>query len=149
MTVAGAGGIGLICGPWGTGKTLLACDAATSWGVAMQRTVRYATARSLIAEARTSWADKKAPSESKVIEKISRIGLLIIDEMMERRGTADEHLILFDVINRRYGDMRPTLIITNEKPKAACESLGPSIADRIKDGGAVIEFDGQSRRGRS
>ena len=51
----------------------------------------------------------------------------------------DENRIAFEVISKRYGDMKDKIFIANQERRAFLESVGPSIVSRITELGAVID----------
>ena len=73
--------------------------------------------------------------------------LLILDEVGHQHGSDAERLTLFDVINARYEQCRPTLLITN----LSLSGLREYLDDRpwrfcSEGGGRVLVFDWQSQR---
>lgn len=143
---AAAGGLVVLHGPVGTGKTHIAaalcCWAARSCG----KTVRYRRFADLISQIRDeAYAD--GGSEARPIADLTRLGLLVIDEVDKRRWTDDEDLWLGRVIDHRYGERRPTMLIANLTAEGICDALGPAIVDRMHERGALVELGGPSQRG--
>ena len=58
-------------------------------------------------------------TERQVIADFARPDLLILDEIGRQHGTDTERLIIFDVINARYLQNKPSILITNRH----CQSL--------------------------
>ena len=63
-----------------------------------------------------------------------------------QRGTEDEQVILFDVLNRRYRENKPTILLTNLGGKGLTEFLGPRIIDRLKEKAVFVPFRWDSYR---
>lgn len=73
--------------------------------------------------------------------------LLILDEVGVQFGTDYEKVIITDIINRRYNDMRPTIILSNLDELELCDYLGARVMDRMfEGGGGVIAFGWDSYR---
>ncbi|MFY4709932.1 ATP-binding protein [Burkholderia glumae] len=129
----------------GTGKSHLAIAAAM---VVMQRhTAMYINALDMIRMVRATWRRDSEVSESTVLADLSSVALLVIDEVGMQYGTEGEQVILFDVINRRYRDLMPTILLTNLGVKGMKEFLGERSFDRTREGGIWVAFDWDSYRG--
>jgi DNA replication protein DnaC len=62
-------------------------------------------------------------------------------------GSTSEQNLLFDVINERYNNRLPTLLLSNLTQAEVVAVLGERVIDRLReDGGKVITFDWQSAR---
>jgi DNA replication protein DnaC len=85
-------------------------------------------------------------TENDIVRELSRTKLLVIDELQERSESAWENRLLTHIIDKRYGDERPTLLISNLTAAELTASLGDSITDRMRQGGGMIEITGQSHR---
>lgn len=140
----------------GSGKTHLACAIAMH----LQRhghTATFLTVLEAIRKVRASWKSKTSDDEDVVLRQFSSIDLLVLDEVGVQYGTEAEQTTLFEIINRRYQDLRPTILISNlppdsEDPQARTLRmyLGARAYDRLREGGGrIIPFDWQSYRGRA
>lgn len=135
-------------GERGTGKSHLALAAAQQ--VMARGTAMYARTGDLIRRVRATWRRDSEQSEDEVLALLSTgIDLLVIDEVGMQRGTEDEQLILFDIIDRRYADLRPTILLTNLEGREFAEFLGPRIMDRLRERAIFVPFKWQSYRGRA
>lgn len=143
-----AGTFMVLGGERGTGKSHLAIAAAQQ---VMQRgTAMYARAADLIRRVRSTWRRDSDQSEEEVLALLSTgIDLLVIDEVGMQRGTEDEQIILFDILDRRYADLRPTILLTNLEGKEFAEFLGPRIMDRLRERAVFVPFKWESYRGRA
>ncbi len=144
----GANGAGLIfCGKLGTGKTHLALSIARE--VARTgRECRYVNLLDLIRYIRASWKDG-GNEEGEILYRISNYDLLIIDEIGVQNGTENEKTMLFDIINSRYENMLPTIIISNLSTTEISTLISERSVDRITEGGGgTLVFDWGSYRNR-
>ena len=64
-------------------------------------------------------------------------------------GTEGEQVILFDIINRRYQDQMPMILLTNQSKEGFKQYLGDRAFDRLREAGRWVAFDWESHRGRS
>jgi len=134
-------------GDRGTGKSHLAIAAAQQ--VMSRGTAMYSRAADIIRRVRATWRRDSDQSEDEVLSLLSTgIDLLVIDEVGMQRGTEDEQIILFDVLDRRYADLRPTILLTNLDGREFAEFLGPRIMDRLRERAVFIPFKWESYRSR-
>jgi len=143
-----AGTFLVLGGERGTGKSHLAI--ASSAAVMARGTAMYTRAGDLIRRVRGTWRRDSDQSEEEVLKLYSvGLDLLIIDEVGLQRGTEDEQLILFDILDRRYAELRPTILLTNLEGPAFAEFLGPRIMDRLRERAVFVPFKWASYRGRA
>lgn len=136
----------MFVGSTGTGKTMLAI------GIARHvhdkgRTVRYATVWQAISRVKDSWAKSATESEAAVVAELAGCDLLVLDEVGIQYGTDFENNLLFSILNERYNNRRPTILISNLNQEGVTKFLGERIIDRMReDGGRVIPFVWPSHR---
>lgn len=132
-------------GKAGTGKTHLALSIAQEVMNAGY-TATYLNAMDIIRMIRDTWRKDSDKSETDVLNLLGRIDLLIIDEVGVQRGTDDEQMLLFDVINRRYSDMMPIILLTNLGTKGFSEFITERSYDRLRENGTWVSFEWGSYR---
>ena len=140
------GGLVALIGNRGTGKTRMAAECVRD--VCPQQ-AHYTTAMGLFLRIRATYNKSRGEigeSESEVIREISKIPLLVIDEIQERGGTAWEDRLLTHIIDKRYGAERATILIANLTQSGLVDSIGDSITSRLFETGGIIEFTGPSFR---
>lgn len=134
-----------LCGNVGTGKTHLAAaivNQLTDNGYSAQ----YISLITLVKAIKDSWSNPET-SEREIMRQLERVDLLVLDEIGVQYGTDTEKLILFELINARYEDMKPTVIVSNLKPDDLKDYVGERVFDRLKEGGApVLGFGWESAR---
>lgn len=140
-------GRGLVfIGAPGTGKSHLAASIALHL-IDGRRWVQYISCMSLIRAVRDTWRSDSEVSEAKVLRRFGQeIDLLIIDEVGVQYGTDSEQNILFEILDRRYGEMRPTVILTNQKKEGLKKYVGDRIYDRLTETSRMVVFDWSSYR---
>lgn len=139
----------ILMGTVGTGKTHL----SVAIGLDLLRqdlSVKYLTIGRLIRGVRESWNDREKTEEQIYSNLSYKFELLIIDEIGVQNCTDNERNILFEVINGRYEDKRPTILVSNLNPTDLTAMVGQRIMDRIAEGGGNrIVFDWESYRQRA
>nr|WP_306464609.1 ATP-binding protein [Providencia stuartii] len=131
----------LLCGTPGTGKTHLAVSIARAVVEEYQQFVFITTAARIIRAFRRTWDGHSEFSELDVLAKYCEQDLLIIDEIGVQYGTDSERNILFEVINNRYEDLLPTILVSNLPVAELSEMLGERTVDRLLQGGTVLTFN--------
>jgi DNA replication protein DnaC len=106
----------------------------------------YTTAMGLFLRIRATYGKGAGETEAEVIREISKIPLLVIDEIQERGGTAWEDRLLTHIIDKRYGAERATILIANLTEAGLADSIGDSITSRLFETGGIIELTGPSFR---
>ena len=138
----------LVGGP-GTGKTHLACAI-------LSRIIRdgYSGLFLTISEGlrliRSTYSPGAERTEIQVFEMLTSPDLLVLDEVGVAIGNeTTRRAMLFDVLNARYGELRPTILIGNLTAAKMEAYLGERIIDRLLElGSATVPFTWPSHRGR-
>ncbi len=137
----GTGFLVSLLGDRWTGKTMMACRLARHHAARDPKfTARYVRAAEFFIAIKDSYR-QDGPSESTQISSFASPEFLVIDELNERSDTRWEDMMLTLLIDKRYSDMKDTLVISNHTPDAFKESVGPSIYRRLVDTGGQIKCD--------
>jgi len=140
------GGGLILQGQPGTGKTHLACAIANQV-ITNGASARFTTVMQLVRAIRATWKRDSEQSEDEILQSIIGYDLLIIDEIGVQYETESEKLILFDVLNGRYENEKPTILLTNLVGQELNACIGERNVDRIQEGGgATISFTWGSYR---
>lgn len=140
-------GAGLILsGLPGTGKSHLA-GAALQALLPME--VRYLTCLDLIRAVRETWRRDSEKTEGQVLRYLERLDLLVIDEVGVQYGTDGEQTVLFEVLDRRYREVRPTMLLTNQDKAGFKGFVGERTFDRLAETCRWVPFDWPSYRPRA
>jgi DNA replication protein DnaC len=133
-------------GTQGTGKNHLAVAIARTV-LGMGRSVLQVTAHGLILRLRQTWKkNDDGPSEAEVLRQFAAADLLIIDEIGKHFGGQADEVHLFEVINHRYLDLKPTIVISNESPQGIEKFIGIAAYDRLCERGLLLDFNWPSYR---
>jgi hypothetical protein len=157
--IVATGGIVAFLGKRGPGKTQMAAEIARAgdWphdkrafkdGQAQDKrqTATYTRAMDLFLRLRAANHRDAKTTEKAILDELRGVGLLVIDEFQERGESDWENRIITHLIDCRYADQRPTIIIANLTREEAAASLSPSVKDRIRENGQPFVFDWPSFR---
>jgi DNA replication protein DnaC len=100
----------------------------------------------MVRSVRSTWRKGSERSEADVLDTLGRVRLLVVDEIGVGYGGDSEQVILFDVIDRRYRDMRPTILISNQDRAGFTQAVGERTFDRLTETARWIAFDWPSYR---
>ncbi|MBA4285448.1 MAG: hypothetical protein C0434_07945 [Xanthomonadaceae bacterium] len=132
-----------IMGPVGTGKTALSCAlvrAACERGVV----ARYCRTVDLRDRTRAAWDG--SGSEANAMAWFTAPRILVVDEIGLGGATASDVERLHAMLDRRYMDAVPTVIVTNLDSDGIRAAIGERARDRLRDGATTIRLLGESRR---
>lgn len=142
--VVGNGSLGwrvlMLVGEPGTGKTLMACELAERLIENSLMSARYVTAMQMLGEIKAAYS-QEGKSEASEIQKFAEYDLLVLDEIDRMRGTDNDRLLLEEVVNRRYNDEKPMLVISNKLRDQLAEYVGDRVSSRFHENGLVVSFD--------
>lgn len=144
-----AGRCMIFMGTVGTGKTHLAVSIArhvlNSGGTAM-----FTRAHEAVSRVMETYRRDSQQSERQVLDMFRRPDLLIIDEIGRQRGTDNERMMLFEIINRRYDDVKPTIIISNMDKAGIERYMDEATIDRLRERkGVAVLCDWESYRSKA
>lgn len=141
-------GTGLVMtGSCGTGKNHLAVSMAKQIIRDHLADVEITDVMRLTREVKSTWHNGAERTESEVLNRFATLDLLIIDEVGVQFGTPAELAILQEVVNARYENILPTILISNLTFDQLKAFVGDRIVDRVTDGGTNrMVFDWQSYR---
>ena len=136
----------IFCGKPGTGKTHLAAGVLNEILTQGYGGV-YSTVIEAVRRVKETWSRASETTEREALRRFIVPDLLVLDEVGVQFGSEAERLILFEIINGRYENMMPTLLMSNLGISGVEENLGPRAVDRLREnGGRVVMFDWESYR---
>jgi DNA replication protein DnaC len=136
----------ILIGKPGTGKSHLCCGIISA--LCQNYKVRRIDLPDLIREIRATWTRDHGKREETVLDYYGSLDLLIIEEIGTGAGSDDERAKIFQVVNRRYEAMLPTVLVSNLDMDALKKEIGERVIDRMREGSrSLVVFDWQSHRG--
>lgn len=130
----------------GTGKTHLACAIASAV-IDTGHSALFTTVLDAMRSIKRSYDRDAGISETDAVMELVKPSLLVLDEVGADLGTDHSKVLLFDLMNKRYEHMRPTIILTNLDAAALREYCGDRIMDRLREGGGrLVTFTWDSHR---
>ena len=137
----------IMTGGVGTGKTHLAIATAYSVIYDHKMTAKYTSIDRVLIAIKSSFNKGSGISQQGIYDALRKPDLLILDEIGAQHASEFEKLVMFDLINSRYEDMKPTLLISNLGIKEVIECVGDRVIDRLREnGGKSFVFDWNSHR---
>jgi len=135
------------CGSPGTGKTHLACAIANRI-LADGFTALFITTAAAVRRVKLTWRSDSEKTEQQAFNSFLSPDLLILDEVGAQWGSDAEKLILFEIINERYQNRIPTILISNLNERELADVITARALDRLRDdGGVAVGFMWPSYRG--
>lgn len=141
------GGLLALVGTRGSGKTQLSVGLARAWVMGGRGTAWYTRADDMFDAMRREFDDDG--KQGKALAKLVRTGLLVIDELADRVDSAFETRELNRLIDKRYANQIPTVLIANLTPADFTKSIGASATSRMQEGGRILVMDGESYRAKA
>lgn len=136
----------ILCGNVGNGKTHLAIGVAHEI-IKQQCYPLFVSTINAIRHIKDTWRKDSEISESRAIQDFIKPDLLILDEVGVQHGSETERLILFDIINGRYNQQKPSILISNLSLEELPRFLGKRVFDRLREsGGMAVPFTWASYR---
>ncbi|EOL9120196.1 ATP-binding protein [Enterobacter ludwigii] len=128
----------------GTGKNHLAAAIGNAL-IAQQKSVLIITVADLMTEFKAGFNGGK--SESKLMDEMTNLDLLVLDEVGVQMYSQYEKVILHQIIDRRTAMMKPVGILTNLNSDELKQAIGERAFDRLQMGGGLwVIFDWGSYR---
>lgn len=139
------GGYGLLFyGNPGTGKSHLAISIIKA--LLPQAAGLYTRVPDMIGYIRAQWHPDSETSSYAAIRRYVDLDLLVLDELGVQSGSINEQTLLFEVIDARLSENRPTIFLSNLAPVDLVPIIGERLVDRIKGKCVAQRFSGESRR---
>ena len=144
LPAAMSDGLLILIGPTGRGKTVIAAWLASQRIHSKKGAGKFLTAIGLLDRIKQCWSRKE---DSEPIMSIWRKApFLVVDEVQNRSEEKWDNHLFDDLINARYANELPTVLIANLTLTEAQKSLGPRIMDRANECGGIVDCNWKSYR---
>lgn len=131
----------------GTGKTHLAIGIALET-IKQGYTPLFISVSEAMRHVKNTWSAKSEISESEAFDNLTMPDLLILDEVGVQFSSDTERLIIFDIINCRYANNLPTIILSNLQMNEVGKVIGERVVDRLRECNKACSFNWGSYRAR-
>ena len=133
----------LMLGSHGTGKTWASYAVERAW-----REAGFSAARLKHAEfLETYWAHDFG-NKARYIKSLAACDLLIVDEFGRGSSSDSAQNAMFELMDARLLELRPTLIVSNHTREGLLAAMGPAVHERVR-GSTVVNMTWPSGRGRA
>jgi DNA replication protein DnaC len=133
----------IMLGPVGTGKSHLGI-ATLRRAVWDHHSVLFIKQSTLLRQLRDTYRDRDAEDP---ITQCQEVDWLVLDDAGLSGGGKDEPALLWEILDHRYGGMKPSIITSNLSWDQLRDELGTRMADRLKEAAfKILVFGGQSHR---
>ncbi|MGP1459237.1 MAG: ATP-binding protein [Treponema sp.] len=130
----------LLCGNNGTGKSHLGCAVIRECGGI------YVSSFKLCVEYESGADFKSKRTKLEVLDFYVKQKMLVIDEVGRFTDEKTEKTIIPAIINMRYEDNLPTVVISNLSKEELVAYFGKATYDRMTETCTSVEFHGKSMR---
>jgi DNA replication protein DnaC len=127
----------IIHGPPGAGKTHMICAFIQGFPAGK---AQYWKLSDIMRTIKDSYSSSSEGTELRFLKRLSRVPILVIDEIGRQTGSGFEGGTMFDLLDDRYDNLLPTILISNlpvesKKPgePSMTSYLGISVMDRINE----------------
>lgn len=137
----------VLLGRTGTGKTHMSCAAVLALIRGCGIRARYVTSEQIKREVCESWGGG-GESESRVLERYGAYPVLVLDEVdiLDEKGPGLR--VLNSVIDKRSGEQRPTVFISNQDQASLHELLGRRAVSRMFESALIMHCPWDDYRAR-
>lgn len=142
--VAAKATVGVV-GPRGAGKTQ-AASILLAKNKSDGNSGLYTKSDDIFTKIRCAQSSKSDFTEEQAKHHYRKPYLLVIDAFQVRGETDFENRSLVSIVDKRYDDGKPTVIISNDTQESLLAIVGPDIRDRLLEGGGIITFKSSSFR---
>jgi DNA replication protein DnaC len=132
-------------GSVGTGKTTLAM-LVSRYALEAGRSVAIYSLPRLLAEIRTTFDDDRANSYTDLLDRLTAVDLLHIDDVGAEKTSPWVLEQLYAIVNARYEDERSMLITTNLERDELAEQINERTVSRLEEMCEVLPLWGPDAR---
>lgn len=141
LTTRNHGHIVVLCGGRGTGKTRMAIETLRHLVATQLFAGSYSTLEDYLRSVKGNDPDWNAVDDRYHVPRI-----LVLDEVAKSGDSAWVEAQLFHLVNKRFADLKHTILLCASNPSEVNAILGPSILDRVQEYGALVHLPWKSFR---
>ena len=142
--VDGGDGFTLL-GPPGVGKSHL-LTAVVADAIAQGFAARYAVWPDVVTEVKNGFNLPRCEDRRDIIALLKGADLLALDELALKGASEFESGLLFELIDERYRERRPTIAASNATRQTLGGLIGERLADRLTECSPALVVTGESQR---
>lgn len=135
----------MLLGNPGTGKTHLAVATLNHVIQHHGEAGLYTTAARMFRRIKDTYSSSDE-TESQAIQAFASPALLVLDEIGVSFGSDSELNYLFDIMNERYEQCLPTIVVSNVQPAELGQWMGDRVVDRLRECSKLMVFSWESAR---
>ena len=136
----------ILIGNPGTGKTYAGCALVNEVIYKRDHSASYVTTQEYLARLRSTYQDGAEEREMDVFNAYVSPSLLVLDEVGRHKDSKHAADSLFALIDRRYREVRPTILISNMSKDELKEYLGEAMVSRLRQDGQMLGFYWEDQR---
>lgn len=136
----------IFIGSAGTGKTYAACGII-NYLLDHGHRAAYTTASDFLLRLRNTYQQARVESEQEVYQALLDPELLVLDEVGRQNDSAHSASSLFNLLDKRYREVKPTVIITNMPKEQLVDFFGEALTSRLRQEGSMLGFYWPDLRG--
>ena len=138
----------ILYGTPGTGKTHTSVSIVRYAIEKKKKTAKFFNVIDAISRIKATWNKDSEETEQQAIDYLIKPDLLVLDKFGMSFGSDTERFLLDRIINKRYENIKPTILITNLNWENLKTLLGERVIDRMLDSkGLKVLFNWHSHRG--
>lgn len=144
----------VILGPTDVGKTMLACAVGNTVMAEFMGSVTFGTVSDYCRQVRSSYGANRTggKTEMQILQVLRSADLAILDDVGVATNATHNLEVLFDIVDGRWRDGRPTIVTSNLNLEQLQSHLGDRFMKRLRNHDAwtvvACDFDGfDSRQG--
>lgn len=144
--VVQSGRCAALIGASGTGKTHLAVGVL-KYVIDKGATGYYSTVSGMMTHLKSTFSRDADATEAEATRAYTKPDLLVLDEVGRALDTSWEQSKFFEILNERYANLKPTVLVSNLPEAKFREHLTEVVVDRLREsGGRLLVFDWASQR---
>lgn len=129
----------ILIGSIGTGKTHLA-SCLTKQLVYAGFHADFDTLANIVRRIRSTWRDT-SETEGALFKRYEELDLLVIDEVGVGKGSDNERNIAYEIINRRYCAIKPTVVVSNCNAQLMSNYIDERSVSRLHHKGKFLAMN--------